>query len=92
MGLLLDSDVIIDHLNNKSVYLSSIINVSKDDLFISVITWSEIVYGIRKSTNSNIAFRYFSDFLIELNIAILEFDQKIADNFISSKIALEKKD
>ena len=91
MGLLLDSDVIIDHLNNKSEYLSSIVSVSKDDLFISVITWTEIVYGIRRSTNSNKTFRYFDDFLIELNIKILEFDQQIANSFILSKITLEKK-
>ena len=76
MGLLLDSDVIIDHLNNKSEYLSSIVSVAKDDLFISVITWSEIVYGIRRSNNPDKARKYFTDFLIELDIAVVEFDQK----------------
>ena len=91
MGLILDSDVIIDHLNSKSDYLSSIISLSAEDLFISVITWSEIVYGIRRSNNSVKAIKYFTEFLIDLSIKTLEFDQQIAKNFVSLKIALEKK-
>lgn len=91
MGLILDSDVIIDHLNNKSNYLSLIIGNSKEDLFISIITWSEIVYGIKKSKNLIKAYKQFTRFIIDLNIKILEFDLKIADKFIDLKIDLEKK-
>jgi predicted nucleic acid-binding protein len=91
MSLILDSDVIIDHLNNKSDYLSSIISKSKDDLFISVITWSEIVYGIKKSNDPIKTYKQFTNFIIDLNIKILEFDLKIADKFIDLKIDLEKK-
>lgn len=91
MGLILDSDVIIDHLNNKSDYLSSIVGKSKEDLFISIITWSEIVYGIKKSKNLIKTYKQFTSFIIDLNIKILEFDLKVADKFIDLKINLEKK-
>jgi len=82
MGLLLDSDVIINHLNNKDDYLSTIISKSKEDLFISIINWSEIIYGIRKLKNSIKATKQFTNFIIDLNIKILEIDLKIAGKFI----------
>jgi len=91
MGLLLDSDVIIDHLNNKSDYLSSIINISKEDLYISIINWSEIMYGIKKSEDPIKATKQFNGFIFDLNIKILELDLKTADKFIDLKISLEKK-
>ena len=91
MGLLLDSDVIINHLNNKDDYLSTIISKSKEDLFISIINWSEIIYGIRKLKNSIKATKQFTNFIIDLNIKILEIDLKIAGKFIDLKIELEKK-
>ncbi|EKE04936.1 MAG: hypothetical protein ACD_19C00429G0096 [uncultured bacterium] len=91
MGLLLDSDVIIDHLNNKSDYLSSIVSISKEDLFISIINWSEIMYGIRKSKSPIKATKQFTSFIIDLDIKIFELDLKVADKFIDIKIDLEKK-
>lgn len=91
MGLILDSDVIIDHLNNKSDYLSSIVSNSDEDLFISIITWSEIVYGVKKSKNLINDYKQFTNFIVDLNIKILEFDLKIADKFIDLKINLEKR-
>ncbi len=91
MGLLLDSDVIIDHLNNKSDYLSSIISISKEDLYISIINWSEIMYGIRKLKDPIKVTKQFTSFVIELNIKIFELDLKVADKFLDLKIDLEKK-
>ncbi|WKZ25297.1 MAG: type II toxin-antitoxin system VapC family toxin [bacterium] len=91
MGLLLDSDVIIDHLNNKSDYLSSIISISKEGLFMSIINWSEITYGIRKLKDPTKATKQFTNFIIELDIKILDLDLKIADKFLDLKIDLEKK-
>lgn len=91
MGLLLDSDVIIDHLNNKSDYLSSIVSISKEDLFTSIINWSEIMYGIRKLKDPIKTTKQFTNFIIELNIKIFELDLKVSDKFIDLKIDLEKK-
>lgn len=91
MGLLLDSDVIIDHLNNKSDYLSSIVSISKDDLFMSIINWSEIMYGIKKSKNPIKASKQFTNFIIDLDIKIFEIDLKVADKFIDLKLDLERK-
>ena len=91
MGFLIDSDVIIDHLNNKNDYLFSVVSQTKKDLFISVITWSEILYGIKKANNSNKNFKVFSKFITEMNIKVVEFSQIVANNFIDIKIDLEKK-
>ena len=91
MGLLLDSDVIIDHLNSKSDYLSSIISISKEDLFMSIINWSEIIYGIRKSKDPIKSNKQFNGFIFDLNIKILDLNLKIANKFIDLKIDLEKK-
>ncbi len=91
MGLLLDSDVIINHLKNKSDYLSSIISISKEDLFMSVINWSEIIYGIRKSKNPIKSNKQFNSFIFDLNIKIIDLDLKVADKFVNLKIDLEGK-
>ncbi|MBL7036621.1 type II toxin-antitoxin system VapC family toxin [Candidatus Microgenomates bacterium] len=91
MGLLIDSDVIIDHLNKKSDFLSFIITKSKSNLFISVITWAEILYGIKRSYNPDKNLAHFNGFVKELNIKTVEFNQTVADTFVDLKIELEKK-
>ena len=53
MGILIDSDIIIDFLNNQN----SAVNFFKDsttnnELFISVISWIEVVYGFKKNKAS----------------------------------------
>lgn len=91
MKFLLDSDVLIDHLNNKNVYLSSVLKGFDRNLYISVITWSEIMYGIKKPANFDKNLTIFKNFLNDLEIKIIKFDKKIADKFIDLKIDLEKK-
>ena len=54
MGILIDSDIIIDFLNNQN----SAINFIKDttiskEMFISVISWVEVVYGFIKNKSLN---------------------------------------
>lgn len=91
MGLLLDSDVIIDHLKNKNDYLFSIISVSKEELFMSIINWSEIIYGVRKSNDSIKSYKQFNSFIFDLKITILDLDLKVANKFIDLKLDLERK-
>lgn len=90
MKYLLDSDVIIDLLNNKDPGLKLIRSLSSNDLAISIITWIEIVYGIEKGKSERQTLKQFSGFIRDFNVEVLPLDQNVAINFIEIKRSLEK--
>ena len=90
MGILIDSDIIIDFLNNQN----SAINFIKDttiskEMFISVISWVEVVYGFIKNKSLNKE-KLFQNLLEDYQITIVSIDKKVAEKFLDIKIGLEK--
>lgn len=91
MGILVDSDIIIDFLNNQS----SAVNFFKDsainkEIFISIITWIEVAYGFKKNTSAN-KIKIFRDFLKDYRITFIFIDKNVAEKFLDVKIDLENK-
>lgn len=86
MTHLLDSDVIISHLNNKA----HISLISSKPPSISIITYGEVLYGIKKSKRTE-THAQFDAFLLATPIYILPINEMIIKKFIDLKIVLEQK-
>lgn len=89
MDYLLDSDIIIDFLKKKQPGYSLLKNLSYEKIAISIISWIEILYGIKKSSDPKRRFAEFEDFLTTLEISIIPLDKKVAEAFAEVKIATE---
>ena len=91
MGILIDSDIIIDFLNNQipavNFFKDSAVN---KEIFISIITWIEVTYGFKKNTTAN-KFKIFRDFLEDYKITFIFVDENVAEKFLDVKINLENK-
>jgi predicted nucleic acid-binding protein len=90
MNYLLDSDVLIDFLHAKEPGSSLVKQVLLAPTFISIISWSEIMYGINKAENSQKKEMQFLQFLKKARINIVPIDEKIAENFVTIKVQLER--
>src|SRR3989344_3016873 len=88
MGILLDSDIIIDFLNNQSLAILFFKRSSKKELFISVISWAEVEYGFRK-LKSDKKDQKFHDLLDNFQVQLVDIDKKVAEQYLEIKIDLE---
>lgn len=91
MQYILDSDVIIDFLRGKNPGYSIVIKILDENLLISVMTWIEILYGIRKGYQSGKKLKQFIGFLEDSSIKIIPVSPEIGSYFIDLKLKLEKK-
>lgn len=92
MAILLDSDVIIDFLKGRESGITVMEVFLKEKLFISIVTWMEIVYGTKRSSAPRKREDEFEHFLSALSIKILPVDKPVADIFIELKSNLEKEE
>ncbi len=91
MRILVDSDIIIDFLNNQGSAVNFFKETNSDkELFISIISWAEVIYGFKKIKSSNKE-RLFEDFLEVNRIVIISIDKKVAEKYLDIKINLEIK-
>lgn len=92
MAYLVDSDLTIDFLRNKLQAVSTIKRISGQDIKISIASWIEVMYGIRKSKIAGQKqLGEFQQLLKSRQISILPLEEKAADEFVSLKLDLEKK-
>lgn len=91
MQYLLDSDVIIDFLRGKDPGSSMVIKILDENLLISVMTWVEILYGVRKGYQANKKLYQFKGFLEDSSIKIIPVSPEIGSYFVELKLKLEKK-
>ena len=88
MKYLIDTDVLIDNLRSKSRLSEEIIEAG---VVTTVINLGELVYGAFKSTDSKKALDLVDNFLIDLNIEIINLEKEIVYVFGKLKADLEKK-
>ena len=90
MDILVDSDIIIDFLNNQDYAVNFFKKENNKEFFISIISWIEVVYGFKK-TKINNKKRFFEEFLEKFRIIIAPIDKKIAEKYLDVKIDIENK-
>jgi predicted nucleic acid-binding protein len=89
LNRLLDSVVLIDHLNNISKATNYILSLEPEDTAISVITRAEILVGVKKESRSKVLslLDRYTTFSIDINIADIaselrrEYSWKLPDAF-----------
>lgn len=91
MVYILDTDVIIDFLLKKGPGFSLVSKILNKKLFISVITWIEILYGIKKVKASSKRSEQFINFIKDLDIEIIPINQEIGSLFTDFKVKLEER-
>ena len=91
MSYLIDTDVIIDFLKNQNSAYFLFEKIATDNLMISIITWVEVEYGIKKSPNPEKRKAEFMEMLDSFSIKIAPIDSHEASEFVKLKIELEKK-
>ena len=85
MSILIDSDIIIDFLNNQSFAVNFLKDSSTNkELFISIISWIEVVYGFKKNKASN-KIKIFQNLLEDYQIPVISIDEKVAEIFLDIK-------
>ncbi|PJC30478.1 hypothetical protein CO051_05490 [Candidatus Roizmanbacteria bacterium CG_4_9_14_0_2_um_filter_39_13] len=89
MEILIDSDIIIDFLSNQN---SAVVffreSISNKKIYISVISWAEVVYGFKKIKTIN-KIQLFQNFLDDYQIKVISIDEKVAEKYLEIKIDLE---
>lgn len=90
MIYLVDTDVIIDFLKNQKPAIDLFNKISGKSIKISVITYLEIEYGIKKSYHPEKKKEEFNNFINEFSIEIIPINVNIVEEFIKLKINLEK--
>lgn len=91
MIYILDTDVTIDFLRKKEPGFQLVSKIINEKLFISVITWIEVLYGIKKVKASPKRLAQFINFLKDLDIEIIPINQEIGSLFAGLKVKLEEK-
>lgn len=90
MKYMLDTNICIYLMNGKDDKLAMKFNKNNpNDLCISNITYSELMYGVEKSKNKELNFSRLLLFLSEINI--LNYDFNASEEYGRIRILLEKK-
>lgn len=87
MKLLLDTDVVINHLKQ----IKPIAADEKNEFFMSVISLAELFYGIEKSPNRFKDRQIFDDFIATLSVSIVEVTREVIEKISKLKVTLEEK-
>ena len=85
---ILDSDILIYFLKGQKDIIEKIISLPQDDLYITIINYTELLYGIYNSNKIKHNKQKILPFLD--NFKILEFDKKSSKIFAKLKSELKK--
>ena len=85
---LIDTDILIDHLRKRRFFP---LNVENSELYISIITKAELVFGAYKLKNKEEVLKNIELLLSELGIKVIPVDEKVIYKFAEIKSKLETK-
>ena len=89
MSYLLDTDVVVDYLRGRKNIVNKLIELSSEDLYISVINLAELFYGVYNSDKLSKHIKILSDFLAD--VEVLNIDLEVCKLFGKLKAALRVK-
>jgi len=84
----LDSDILIYFLKGEKDIIEKIISIPKDNLYITIINYTELLYGIYNSNKITQNKEKILPFLD--NFKILQFDKSSSEIFAKLKAKLKK--
>lgn len=92
MTYLLDTSVIVDYFRQKA-NSKELINsiISRGAIFISIITYAELIYGTYRATNPDKEKERVNHFVSQLSLQIILLSQEMIDIYAQTKYLLEKK-
>jgi len=85
---ILDSDILIYFLKGEKDIIEKIISMPKDNLYITIINYTELLYGIYNSNKITQNKEKILPFLD--NFKILQFDKNSSEIFAKLKAKLKK--
>jgi predicted nucleic acid-binding protein len=85
---LIDSDILIYFLKGKQEVVKRLLQIPIDDLYISRINYTELIYGAYNSSKINQNLKVIEPFLD--NFKVLEFTQTSSLIFAKEKARLKK--
>ena len=85
---LIDSDILIYFLKGKKEIVEKLTQIPTDDLYISRINYTELIYGAYNSSKINYNLKVIEPFLD--NFTILEFTKASSLIFAKEKARLKK--
>ncbi len=88
MKYILDSDILIYFLKGERKIVDKVLSLSKKNLYITIINYTELLYGIYNSTNISQNKEKILPFLDSFKI--LQFDKKSSEIFAKLKSKLKK--
>lgn len=88
MSYLIDTDILIYSLKGREIVQKRFIENEKIPKSISVVTYGELLYGAKKSTNSekNLAVVY----RIKELFSIIDVDKAVMETFSDLKVKMQK--
>ena len=85
---ILDSDILIYFLKGEKDIIEKVISLPKDEMYITIINYTELLYGIYNSNKINQNREKILPFLD--NFKILQFDTSSSEIFAKLKAKLKK--
>jgi predicted nucleic acid-binding protein len=85
---ILDSDILIYFLKGDKDTIKKVISLPNDELYITIINYTELLYGIYNSNKINQNKEKILPFLE--NFKILQFDKRSSEIFAKLKVKLKK--
>ncbi len=85
---ILDSDILIYFLKGKKEVIEKVLSLQNDELYITIINYTELLYGIYNSNKISQNKEKILPFLN--NFKILQFDKNASEIFAKLKTKLKK--
>jgi len=85
---ILDSDILIYFLKGKKEVIEKVLSLQNDELYITIINYTELLYGIYNSNKISQNREKILPFLD--NFKILQFDKNASEIFAKLKARLKK--
>jgi tRNA(fMet)-specific endonuclease VapC len=71
-GKLLDTNIIVKVINGNEEYARVLDNLEADNVFIPVIVYGELMYGVEKSSKKDLNKKLFSEFCSDYHLILID--------------------
>lgn len=92
MSFLLDTNFVINYLRHAGLWAERMLKIVRQGpVFLSVITYAELIYGTHRASNRTKESQELSDFIAEFSAEILPVTSEVAQRYADARYHLELK-